>query len=219
MGARIHGMGTSTLTIDGVDRLGGCMHEIIPDRIEASTYLIIAAAMAKKMRIENIIPQHVDAITMKLKEIGIKMKIESDAIEVYESKDLLKPTDILTKPYPGFATAVQQPFTALLTKAQGQSVVTETIYTERFKHCYELNKMGADIDVRVPSSFINGPTPLYGTSVTATDLRCGACLVIAALMAEGVTEIHDVYHIDRGYEDLDGKLKSLGANLWREFTE
>ena len=219
MGARIHGMGTSTLTIDGVDRLGGCMHEIIPDRIEASTYLIIAAAMAKKMRIENIIPQHVDAITMKLKEIGIKMKIESDAIEVYESKDLLKPTDILTKPYPGFATDVQQPFTALLTKAQGQSVVTETIYTERFKHCYELNKMGADIDVRVPSSFINGPTPLYGTSVTATDLRCGACLVIAALMAEGVTEIHDVYHIDRGYEDLDGKLKSLGANLWREFTE
>lgn len=213
MGARIHGMGTSTLTIDGVDRLGGCMHEIIPDRIEASTYLIIAAAMAKKMRIENIIPQHVDAITMKLKEIGIKMKIESDAIEVYESKDLLKPTDILTKPYPGFATDVQQPFTALLTKAQGQSVVTETIYTERFKHCYELNKMGADIDVRVPSSFINGPTPLYGTSVTATDLRCGACLVIAALMAEGVTEIHDVYHIDRGYEDLDGKLKSLGANL------
>lgn len=219
MGARIHGMGTSTLTIDGVDRLGGCMHEIIPDRIEASTYLIIAAAMAKKMRIENIIPQHVDAITMKLKEIGIKMKIESDAIEVYESKDLLKPTDILTKPYPGFATDVQQPFTALLTKAQGQSVVTETIYTERFKHCYELNKMGADIDVRVPSSFINGPTPLYGTSVTATDLRCGACLVIAALMAEGVTEIHDVYHIDRGYEDLDGKLTSLGANLWREFTE
>ena len=219
MGARIHGMGTSTLTIDGVDRLGGCMHEIIPDRIEASTYLIIAAAMAKKMRIENIIPQHVDAITMKLKEIGIKMKIESDAIEVYESKDLLKPTDILTKPYPGFATDVQQPFTALLTKAQGQSVVTETIYTERFKHCYELNKMGADIDVRVPSSFINGSTPLYGTSVTATDLRCGACLVIAALMAEGVTEIHDVYHIDRGYEDLDGKLKSLGANLWREFTE
>lgn len=219
MGARIHGMGTSTLTIDGVERLGGCMHEIIPDRIEASTYLIIAAAMADTMRIENIIPQHVEAITMKLKEIGIQMKVESDAIEVYKTEGPLKPTDILTKPYPGFATDVQQPFTALLTRAQGQSVVTETIYTERFKHCYELNKMGADIDVRVPSSFINGNTPLTGTSVTATDLRCGACLVIAALMAEGVTEIHDVYHIDRGYEDLDGKLKSLGAVLWREEVE
>ena len=111
---------------------------------------------------------------------------------------------------------MQLPFTVLLTQAEGFSVVTETIYTERFKHCYELNKMGADIDVRVPSCFINGKTMLYGTSVTASDLRCGAGLVVAALMAEGVTEIHDVYHIDRGYDNLDGKLKKLGAKLWRE---
>lgn len=219
MGAKIHGMGTSTLTIDGVDRLGGCMHEIIPDRIEASTYLIMAAAMAESMTIENIIPQHLEAVTMKLKEIGVKMKIDTDSITIYEKANLFNPTEILTKPYPGFATDVQQPFTALLTQAKGQSVVTETIYTERFKHCYELNKMGADIYVRSPSSFINGPTPLSGTSVVATDLRCGACLVVAALMADGVTEIHDIYHIDRGYEDLDGKLNALGAKIWREQVE
>jgi UDP-N-acetylglucosamine 1-carboxyvinyltransferase len=142
--------------------------------------------------------------------------VGEDLVQIFAGDKPLKPTEILTKPYPGFATDVQQPFTALLTRCQGQSVVTETIYTERFKHCYELNKMGADIDVRTPSGFVNGPTPLYGTSVTATDLRCGAGLVIAGLMAEGVTEIHDIYHIDRGYDNLDGKLKALGARIWRE---
>ncbi len=219
MGARIHGMGTSTLIIDGVQNLGGCTHEIIPDRIEAATYIIIAAAMADDMVVENIIPQHLDAIIMKLKEIGIKLKVGTDFVEVFKSNGPLKPTDILTKPYPGFATDVQQPFTPLLTQCSGQSVVTETIYTERFKHCYELNKMGADIDVRVPSSFVNGPTPLSGTSVVATDLRCGAALVVAGLMAEGVTEIHDIFHIDRGYENLDKKLNALGAKVWRETVE
>lgn len=219
MGAKIHGMGTSTLTIDGVEHLRGCNHEIIPDRIEAATYIIMAAAVADDMRIENIIPQHLDAIIMKLKEIGIKMEVGSDFVHVFKTDRPLKPTEIQTKPYPGFATDVQQPFTALLTQCHGQSIVTETIYTERFKHCYELNKMGADIDVRVPSGFINGPTPLDGTSVVATDLRCGAAMVIAALIADGVTEIHDVYHIDRGYDNLDGKLKSLGATIWRETVE
>ena len=128
----------------------------------------------------------------------------------------MSPVEVTTGPYPGFATDIQQPLTALLTQAHGQSIVTETIYPERFKHCRELNKMGANTDVRIPSSLINGPTPLYGTVVEATDLRCGACLVVAGLMAEGITEIHNIYHIDRGYENLDGKLKALGANIWRE---
>ena len=219
MGARIHGMGTSTLVIDGVEYLKGCIHEIIPDRIEAATYVIMAAAMANDMRIENIIPQHLEAIVMKLQEVGINMEVGSDFIHVFKTGKPLKRTEILTKPYPGFATDVQQPFTVLLTQCEGQSVVTETIYTERFKHCAELNKMGADIDVHTPSAFINGKTKLHGSKVTATDLRCGAGLVIAALMADGVTEIHDIYHIDRGYDNLDGKLAHLGAKMWREEVE
>ena len=219
MGARIHGMGTSALVIDGVDYLKGCIHEIIPDRIEAATYVIMAAAMANDMRIENIIPQHLEAIVMKLQEVGINMEVGSDFIHVFKTDKPLKRIEILTKPYPGFATDVQQPFTVLLTQCEGQSVVTETIYTERFKHCAELNKMGADIDVHTPSAFINGKTKLHGSKVTATDLRCGAGLVIAALMADGVTEIHDIYHIDRGYDNLDGKLAHLGAKMWREEVE
>lgn len=219
MGARIHGMGTSTLVIDGVEYLKGCIHEIIPDRIEAATYVIMAAAMANDMRIENIIPQHLEAIVMKLQEVGINMEVGSDFIHVFKTDKPLKRTEILTKPYPGFATDVQQPFTVLLTQCEGQSVVTETIYTERFKHCAELNKMGADIDVHTPSAFINGKTKLHGSKVIATDLRCGAGLVIAALMADGVTEIHDIYHIDRGYDNLDGKLAHLGAKMWREEVE
>lgn len=171
MGARIHGMGTSTLVIDGVEYLKGCIHEIIPDRIEAATYVIMAAAIANDMRIENIIPQHLEAIVMKLQEVGINMEVGSDFIHVFKTDKPLKRTEILTKPYPGFATDVQQPFTVLLTQCEGQSVVTETIYTERFKHCAELNKMGADIDVHTPSAFINGKTKLHGSKVTATDLR------------------------------------------------
>ena len=219
MGARIHGMGTSTLVIDGVEYLKVCIHEIIPDRIEAATYVIMAAAMANDMRIENIIPQHLEAIVLNLQEVGINMEVGSDFIHVFKTDKPLKRTEILTKPYPGFATDVQQPFTVLLTQCEGQSVVTETIYTERFKHCAELNQMGADIDVHTPSALINGQTKLHGSKVTATDLRCGAGLVIAALMADGVTEIHDIYHIDRGYDNLDGKLAHLGAKMWREEVE
>lgn len=221
MGARIHGMGTSTLVIDGVDNLHGCFHEIIPDRIEAATYLLIAAAMADDMRVENVIPQHLEAITSKLKEIGINMDIGDDCIRVFgnDHSKALKPTEITTKPYPGFATDVQQPFTVLLTKADGVSRVRESIYEERFKHCFELNKMGASCKVEIPEGIISGPTPLKGTRVTATDLRCGAALVVAGLMADGVTEIHDIYHIDRGYDNLDHKLQHLGAKIWRENVE
>ena len=219
MGAKIRGVGTNVITIDGVEHLSGCFHEIIPDRIEAATYIIVAAAAAEQMIVENVIPPHLEGLLSKLQEIGIDMEVEVDRVKIRGRAEKLQPVDIKTLPYPGFATDMQQPITALLTMAQGQSVITETIYPERFKHCYELNKMGADIDVRIPSSFINGPSRLYGAVVEATDLRCGACLVVAGLIANGITEIHSVYHIDRGYENLDGKLKALGANIWRETIE
>ena len=219
MGAKIRGVGTNVITIDGVEHLSGCFHEIIPDRIEAATYIIVAAAAAEEMIVENVIPTHLEGLLSKLQEIGIDMEVEVDRVKIRGRAEKLQPVDIKTLPYPGFATDMQQPITALLTMAQGQSVITETIYPERFKHCYELNKMGADIDVRIPSSFINGPSRLYGAVVEATDLRCGACLVVAGLIANGITEIHSVYHIDRGYENLDGKLKALGANIWRETIE
>lgn len=216
MGAKIRGVGTNVITVDGVDNLSGCFHEIIPDRIEAATYIVLAAAAAEEVVVENIIPQHLESLLSKLEEIGIDLEIDIDKVTIRRKDNELIATDIKTLPYPGFATDIQQPLTTLLTQAKGQSVVTETIYTERFKHCHELNKMGANINVMIPNSFVNGPTKLSGAEVIATDLRCGACLVIAGLIADGVTEIHEIYHIDRGYENLDGKLSELGAKIWRE---
>ncbi len=218
MGARIRGAGTNVITIDGVRSLSGCFHEIIPDRIEAGTFIVIAAACAKRMVINNIIPQHLDALLSKLKDMGVNMKVDIDKVTIEESKNL-KSVDIVTRPYPGFATDLQQPLSALLTQADGESRVDETIYTERFKHCYELNKMGADIEMFQGGALIKGPTQLYGAKVSATDLRCGAAMVIAGLMAEGITEINNVYHIDRGYSEIDKKLQTLGAKIWREKIE
>ena len=216
MGARIRGAGTNVITIDGVKYLNGCFHEIIPDRIEAGTFIIIAAAMAKHMVINNIIPQHLDALLSKLKDMGVKMKVEIDKVTI-EQSDHLRGVDVTTKPYPGFATDLQQPLTALLTQAAGESKVTETIYIERFKHCLELQKMGADIELLNGSAIIKGPTALDGSRVYATDLRCGAAMVVAGLLADGVTEIRNVYHIDRGYSEIDKKLEKLGAKIWREY--
>lgn len=218
MGAQVRGAGTNVITVDGVEKLSGCFHEIIPDRIEAGTFTIIAASMAKHMKITNIIPQHIEALTSKLSEMGVKMDIGVDSI-VIDRNENLNAVDIKTRPYPGFATDLQQPLTALLTQASGQSTIQDTIYPERFKHCTELQRMGADIDIGTGRSVITGPTKLYGDKVYATDLRCGACLVIAGLIADGITEIHDIYHIDRGYDDLDGKLKKLGAVIYREMDE
>ena len=218
MGAKIRGAGTDVITIEGVakDVLYGCFHEIIPDRIEAATYMVIGAAAAEDMVVENIIPQHMESLLSKLTEMGVDLDVKVDSVHIKGKKEKLKPVDIKTLPYPGFATDIQQPLTALLTQAYGQSIVTETIYTERFKHCYELNKMGANTHVMTPSAMINGPTPLSGAEVSATDLRCGACLVIAALIADGVTTIRNIYHIERGYAHIDEKLKALGAKMWRE---
>ncbi len=218
MGARIRGAGTATITIDGVESLTGCFHEIIPDRIEAGTFLIMAAAAGEDMVVENIIPQHLESLLSKLKEMNVDMEVNIDNVRIHGGNKL-KAVDIQTQTYPGFATDLQQPLTALLTQAEGISTVRETIYAERFKHCPELNRMGANIIVNIPSSTIAGPTPLYGVEVTATDLRCGASLVAAALMADGVTTIYDIEHIERGYENLDGKLNALGAKMWKEEVE
>lgn len=219
MGAQIRGAGTNVITIDGVEILNGCFHEIIPDRVEAGTFIILAAAIAEEITIENIIPQHLESLLSKLQEMGTDMTVNVDNVVVRHHKGKLKGADIQTLPYPGFATDLQQPLTPLLTQAKGESIIKETIYVERFKHCVELQRMGADIQMIPSSAIIHGPTQLFGDRVSATDLRCGASLVIAGLIADGVTEIHNVYHIDRGYEDLDGKLKALGADIWREMVD
>ncbi|MBR3356669.1 MAG: UDP-N-acetylglucosamine 1-carboxyvinyltransferase [Solobacterium sp.] len=218
MGARIRGAGTNVITIDGVNNLNGCFHEIIPDRIEAGTYIIIAAAMAKEMTINSIIPAHLDSLLAKLRDMGVDMEVDVDRVTIRHS-DRLQGVDVTTMPYPGFATDLQQPLTALMTMAEGKSHIEDTIYADRFLHCKELKRMGADIEVLKGEANINGPTPLHGARVCATDLRCGASLVIAALMAEGVTEITNVYHIDRGYAEIDRKLTSLGAVVSRHFVE
>ena len=212
MGAQIRGAGTSEITIDGVKRLKGCIHDIIPDRIEAGTYIIMAAACGKDVTIKNVIPHHLGSLIAKLEEMGVKLEVGSDFVRVIESNNL-KGVDIETLPFPGFATDLQQPLTALMTKANGDSQVKETIYIERFKHCYELQKMGANIDVKEGKSTIHGPTKLHGAEIVATDLRCGAALVIAALMAEGESTISDAYHIYRGYESIVDKLRNLGADV------
>lgn len=215
MGANVRGAGTNVITIDGVQNLRGCFHEIIPDRIEAGTFVILAAAMGDDVKITNVIPKHIESLTSKLQEMGADMTIGIDSIEVRRAIRILKAADVTTKPYPGFATDLQQPLTALLTQADGVSQVTDTVYKERFKHCMELQRMGADIEIGNGTSLIKGPTRLFGDKVTATDLRCGACLVIAGLIADGTTEIHDIYHIDRGYDRIDEKLRAVGGVIER----
>ena len=212
MGAQIRGAGTSEITINGVSRLKGCIHDIIPDRIEAGTYIIAAAACGEDVTVRNVIPQHIEALTSKLEEMGVKLEQGSDYIRVTETGPL-KAVDIITQPFPGFATDLQQPLTALMTRATGDSHVEETIYIDRFRHCNELNKMGADIESGSGKSPIHGPRTLHGADISATDLRCGASLVIAGLMAEGETVIHNAYHIYRGYESIVEKLKAIGADI------
>lgn len=219
MGAKISGGGTSTITIEGVERLEGCFHEIIPDRIEAGTYIVMAAAMADHVRIDNVIPHHLESLISKLNQCGVNIVPSIDHVDVYKTGKELVSTNIKTMPYPGFATDLQAPLSTLLTQAKGNSTITETIYPERFKHCEQLNLMGANNIITSPKATIVGPTKLHGTDVKATDLRCGAALVIAGLIAEGTTTIHDIYHIDRGYEDIVSKLKALGADIRREIVD
>lgn len=215
MGANIKGAGTDVIRIQGVDSLKGTRHAIIPDRIEAGTYMALAAVAGEEIKIENIIPHHLEALISKLKEMGVDIDVYSDYV-VVRGRKAMKSVDFKTNTYPGLATDLQQPLATLLTQATGLGVVTDTIYTDRFKNCYELNKMGANIRVQGNTGIIQGATPLHGAKVTATDLRAGASLVIAGLIAEGVTEISNVYHIDRGYSNIEAKLTQLGAKIWRE---
>ncbi|TYR80191.1 UDP-N-acetylglucosamine 1-carboxyvinyltransferase [Priestia megaterium] len=215
MGARIKGAGTDVIRIDGVDKLKGCRHSIIPDRIEAGTYMVMGASMGKEVIVDNVIPQHLESLTAKMREMGIHIETSADQILV-ATRQLLKPVDIKTLVYPGFPTDLQQPFTTLLTKASGTSVVTDTIYGARFKHIDELRRMNASMKVEGRSAIINGPVDLQGARVKASDLRAGAALVTAGLMAKGITEVTGLEHIDRGYSHLVDKLSSLGAMIWRE---
>ncbi|MCA6609811.1 UDP-N-acetylglucosamine 1-carboxyvinyltransferase [Bacillus safensis] len=216
MGAKIKGAGTDVIRIEGVESLHGCKHSIIPDRIEAGTFLIAGAAMGDEVVLDNVIPTHLESITAKLREMGFTIETSNDQMLIVGRNEGLKPVDIKTLVYPGFPTDLQQPMTALLTKAKGTSVVTDTIYSARFKHIDELRRMGANMKVEGRSAIITGQTQLQGAKVKASDLRAGACLVVAGLMADGVTEITGLDHIDRGYSLLEKKLEGLGATIWRE---
>ena len=212
MGARISGAGTSTIKIEGVETLHKCFHEVIPDRIEAGTYIIIGALCGKNLKVDNIIPDHVDSLLSKLEEIGTELEVGTDYVIISKS-DTYKSTTIKTLVYPGFPTDLQQPFTVLLTQCNGKSKVTETIWENRFMHIPYLNDLGADITVKNQTATIIGPTKLTGTSVVATDLRAGAAMVAAGLLAEGTTTITNVEHILRGYEQIVEKLTSVGAKI------
>lgn len=215
MGAKIKGAGTDVIRIDGVESLHGCRHSIIPDRIEAGTFMIMAAAAGEGVIVDNVIPLHMESLTAKLREMNVPIEIGEDRIFVGKAQNL-KTVDIKTLVYPGFATDLQQPFTSLLTKASGSAIVTDTIYPARFKHIDELRRMGANVKTEGRSAIINGPVQLQGAKVKASDLRAGAALVIAGLMADGITEVTGLEHIDRGYSKLTEKLTALGANIWRE---
>lgn len=212
MGAKISGAGTSTIKIIGVDKLNGCFHEVIPDRIEAGTYTIIGALTGNYLKVDNIIPEHIEALTSKLMEMGVELEIGADYL-IVNKPSKYKPVNVKTLVFPGFATDLQQPFMVLSTQCNGKSIVEETIYENRFMHIPYLNKMGANIEVNGSKAIIKGPTELTGTDVEATDLRAGASMVAAALIAKGKTRISNMEHILRGYENIVEKLSDVGAKI------
>ena len=212
MGAKITGAGTSEIRIRGVEHLHGCFTEVIPDRIETGTYIIAGAMLGENLRIENIIPDHVESLILKLKEMGVNMELGRDYI-VLNSVEKLKPVSVKTQGYPGFPTDLQQPLTTLLTQCTGISTLEETIYENRFQNVPYLNKMGANIEIKGKKIKIKGATKLKGKKVNATDLRAGACLVLAALVANGQTTIRDIEHVLRGYENIIEKLTNVGAKI------
>ncbi len=214
MGAKIKGAGTSTITIIGVKHLHKCFHEVIPDRIEAGTYLIIASLLGKNLKIDNIIPNHLEALISKLKECGVDMEIGLDNIIINDIKKY-KNTDIKTLVYPGFATDLQQIMATFLTQCRGKSTIEETIYENRFQNLKELNKMGANTKIKKDNrkAIIKGKTNLIGKEVSATDLRGGAGLLVAGLIAEGTTTIDNIAYILRGYDKIVEKLSAVGAKI------
>ena len=212
MGAKIEGAGTDEITITGVEKLHGGNITVLPDRIEAGTYIILGALVGKNLKITNIIPKHLEALTSKLKDMESDITINSDNI-IISKVDNLKPTNIKTLVYPGFPTDIGQPMSVLLTQANGTSLFEETIWENRMGHVPSLNKMGANITVKGMSSMTIGPSKLHGCEVVATDLRGGAALVLAGLTATGTTIVNDVEHILRGYESIESKLTNVGAKI------
>lgn len=212
MGAHIRGAGTDIITVDGVAHLHGTRHQVIPDRIEAGTYIALAAAIGEGIQINNVLYEHLESYIAKLEEMGVRMTISEDSIFV-EKQTGLKAIQIKTSPYPGFATDLQQPITPLLLTARGRGRIVDTIYEKRVNHVPELAKMGATISTLNNHIIYEGPNQLTGSSVKATDLRAGAALVIAGLMASGRTEINNVEYILRGYSDIISKLTQLGAEI------
>ena len=212
MGASVRGAGTEVITIEGVESLHGTRHQVIPDRIEAGSYIAMAAAIGKGIKVKNVLYEHLESFIAKLEAMGVRMTVEEDAIFVEEQGDL-KPVDIKTSPYPGFATDLQQPMTPLLLKASGRGKIIDTIYEKRVNHVPELARMGADIQVLGGQIIYSGPTQLSGAPVKASDLRAGAALVTAGLMAEGQTEITNIEFILRGYSNIIEKLSDLGADI------
>ena len=214
MGAKVQGAGSPTLTITGVKKLHGAEHEVIPDRIEAATYAIAAAATKGEVTLLGARADHLHAVLDKLREAGVNVERNGSALTVRRN-GRLKPVDITTLPYAGFPTDVQAQMMVLMALTQGISIITERIFEARFMHVSELARLGADIAIEGPSAIVKGGRPLSGAPVMASDLRASAALVIAGLAARGTTEVKRVYHLDRGYENIDGKLRQLGARIER----
>ncbi len=212
MGAKISGAGTSKITIEGVDYLKRSMVEVIPDRIEAGTYIILGAMIGENLKIDNIIPEHIDALLSKLDDMNIKYKLDETSITISKA-DNIKATNLKTAVYPGFPTDLGQPMSVLLTQANGVSIFDETIYENRMGHIKYLNKLGANIKTNGSNAIIIGPTKLRGCIVDATDLRGGAAMVLSGLIAEGETSISSIEHILRGYDSIVTKLKNVGADI------
>ena len=214
MGARVESAGPDVLSIEGVRTLGGASHRIIPDRIEAGTFLVAGALTQGDLLLTDIHPGHLETVVEKLKIAGAEVEVESDRMRIQGGADI-RPQDITTSPYPGFPTDMQAQFMVLMTQAQGTSIITETIFDRRFAHVNELLRLGASIDVSGDKAVVRGRTPLSGAEVMATDLRASASLILAGLVASGQTVINDVEHIDRGYEKIEDKFRSLGAKIER----
>jgi len=214
LGAKIRGAGTDLIKIEGPTKLGSTSHTVIPDRIEAGTHMVAAAITGGDVVVENVIPEHVEAVIAKLREAGVKVEVEEDRIRVV-GPPRPKAVDVKTLPYPGFPTDMQAQIMVLLTVADGTGVVSETVFENRYKHVDELRRMGADIKIEGRAAIIKGIPKLSGTFVEATDLRAGAAFVLAGLIAEDATVIENVWHIDRGYEHLERKYAALGARIMR----
>jgi UDP-N-acetylglucosamine 1-carboxyvinyltransferase len=213
MGARIRGAGTTTITIEGVERLHGADYAVIPDRIEAGTFLLAAAITRSRLRVGPVIPEHLGAVLTKLEDVGCKLTMDGSTLEI--SADEIRAVDLRTQPFPGFPTDLQAPFMSLLATAQGTSIITENIFENRLQHVAELQRMGAAIRLQGNTAFIEGVPRLSGAPVQGSDLRASAAMVLAGLAADGVTSVQGLEYLDRGYADLEGKLNGVGASIRR----